>query len=155
MRRSFFSPSLPVAAFSVALAGLVASAPRPTRAADANNYEVTSVVPKASAGVKVTASVIIASTNGWHLNEEAPMTVKLSPGAGVTVEKSKLGRADAAEKTKDKARFDVPFTAGESGAKTIDAEASFVICQETACKPVKAKLALAIDVAAPAGKKKK
>jgi DsbC/DsbD-like thiol-disulfide interchange protein len=119
------------------------------------NYEVTSAATKASPGVKTAASLTLASKNGWHLNEEAPMTVKLSPGAGITVDKPKLSRADATEKTKDRARFDISFMAADPGQKKIDAEASFVICQETACKPVKQKLALAIEVSpAPPARKR-
>jgi len=59
-------------------------------------------------------------------------------------------RADLAASTKESARFDVAFEAAEAGAKVISAEARFVICQETACKPVKETLALNIEVGAAA-----
>jgi hypothetical protein len=52
------------------------------------------------------------------------------------------------------ARFDVPFAAAEAGSKSIDAEAAYVICQESACKQVKEKLTVAVNVD-PAGKAKK
>ena len=65
-------------------------------------------------------------------------------------------RADLAASTQESARFDVAFEAAEAGAKVISAEARFVICQETACKPVKETLTLNVEVgaAAPAPKAK-
>ncbi len=69
------------------------------------------------------------------------------------VAKEKLTRVDLAESTKDAARFDIALTCAAdaaAGRKTIDAEAKFVMCQESACKPVKETLALAIEVTPPA-----
>jgi hypothetical protein len=123
------------------------------RAARADDtYEVKASEAKATVGAKGKASVTVVGKNGWHLNEEFPVSLKLTPGAGVAVEKPKLGRKDLAESTKERARFDVAFTASEAGKRTIDAEASFAVCQESACKPVKEKVVLAVEVA-PAGKK--
>ena len=84
------------------------------------------------------------------MNAEAPITVALTPAAGVTLKKDKLTRADLAASTKDSARFDIPVSVTDAGKKTIGAEARFVICQEQACKPVKESVTLAVDVTAPA-----
>jgi hypothetical protein len=113
-------------------------------------YEIKKTEPKVTAGAKGTASVTIATKNGWHVNAEAPITVALAAPAGITVPKPKLSRGDLAQSTAESARFDIPFEATEPGAKVITGEAKFVICQETACKPVKETLALNIEVA-PAG----
>jgi hypothetical protein len=110
-------------------------------------YEIKKIEPKVAAGAKATASLTIATKNGWHVNAEAPITVALTPPAGISVPKAKLVRADLAQSTAESARFDIPFEASEAGAKVITAEAKFVICQESACKPVKETLALNIDVA--------
>jgi hypothetical protein len=104
---------------------------------------------KAVVGAKAKASLTLLAKGGWHVNEQAPITVKLQPGPGLTLDKNRLTRADLVEKTQDRARFDVAFTATEPGKKTIDAEASFVICQDSACKPVKEKVVLAVDATAP------
>jgi hypothetical protein len=101
---------------------------------------------QAKVGVKGAAGVTIKAKNGWHLNEDAPISVKLTPDPGVQVEKPRLGKADLKERTKDKALFEVAFTASEAGRKSITAEAKFVTCQETTCKPVTEKFALALDV---------
>ena len=113
-------------------------------------YEITNPQSKVAVGAKSTTSVTIATKNGWHVNAEAPITLSLTAPAGITLPKAKLARADLAASTKESARFDVAFEAAEVGPKVIAAEARFVICQETACKPVKETLTLNIDVAAPA-----
>ena len=119
--------------------------------AEAPTHEIRKTEPKVVAGTKASATLTIAGRNGWHVNEEAPITVSLATSdAGVTVTKTKLGRADLAESTKESARFDIPFSATDPGKKTINAEAKFVMCQETACKPVRESLAFNIEVTPPA-----
>ena len=113
-------------------------------------YEVTKTEPKLAVGSTATASVTLKAKGGWHMNGEAPITVALTPPAGVSVPKPKLGRGDLAASSQESARFDIPVSATEAGKKTIAAEARFVICQQEACKPVKETLTLAFDVA-PAG----
>jgi hypothetical protein len=132
---------------ALALVGATATA---ARAADEGLYEITKTDLKVAVGATGTASLTIKVKGGWHVNGEAPISVALTPPAGLSVPKSKLTRADLAASTKDTARFDIPVSATEPGKKTINAEAHFVICQEQACKPVKETLALAVDVA-PAG----
>jgi hypothetical protein len=123
--------------------------------ADAATHEIRKSEPKIAAGGHGNASVTIAAKNGWHVNAEAPITVSLSStDPGLTVAKPKLGRADLAESTKDAARFDIAVSCAAdaaAGQKTINAEAKFVMCQESACKPVKETLALAIEVTPTAG----
>jgi hypothetical protein len=117
-------------------------------------YEVKKADTKAAVGVKTTTSVIIAAKAGWHVNAEAPVSLKLLPDPGIAVAKPKLTRADLAQSTEDLARFDIAFTASEPGKKVINCEASFVMCQATTCKPVREKLALLVDVAASGAPKK-
>jgi DsbC/DsbD-like thiol-disulfide interchange protein len=112
-------------------------------------YEITNPGAKVTVGDKGTTSVTIAAKHGWHVNGEAPITLSLKPPPGITLTKAELARADLAASTQESARFDVSFEAAEPGAKVISAEAHFVICQETACKPVKEPLTLAIEVSPP------
>ena len=111
--------------------------------ADGPLYEITKTEPKVAAGAKGTASVTIATKNGWHVNAEAPITVALTLPAGITVAKAKLSRDDLAHSSTESARFDIPFQATEAGAKVIQGDARFVICQETACKPIRTSSATA------------
>ena len=118
-------------------------------------YEITKVEPKVAVGATGTASLTIKVKGGWHVNDEAPISVALTTPAGVTVKKAKLTRADLAASSKESARFDIPVSATEAGKKTIGAEAHFVLCQEQACKPVKETVTLAIEVTPPAAAAKK
>ena len=120
-----------------------------SRAGDAS-YEVSKTDASLTAGGKGKASVTISAKKGWHLNAEAPLTLKLLPAPGVEVDKAKLGRADLALSNETSARFDVGLTAAEPGKKTVEAEAGFVLCQEDSCRPIKEKVSLAVDVASPA-----
>jgi hypothetical protein len=113
-------------------------------------YEIAKTEPKVAVGATATATLTIRAKGGWHVNAEAPITVALTPPAGVTLQKAKLTRADLAASSVDSARFDIPVAAKETGKQTIAAEARFVICQEQACKPVKETLAFAVEVTAPA-----
>ena len=122
----------------------------PSLRAEEKLYEIKKTEPKVAVGGKATTTVTIATKNGWHMNAEAPITLSLTAPAGISVAKAKLSRSDLAQSTQESARFDVPFEAAEVGAKVINAEARFVICQESACKPVKETLTLNIDVAAAA-----
>ena len=153
--------SLRTALFSLSLVGLLAL-PIAGARADGATHEIRKTEPKVSAGGQACAGLTIAGKNGWHVNAEAPITVSLVSGdAAVTVAKAKLSRADLAESTQQTARFDIPVScaAGTTpGTRTINAEAKFVMCQESACKPVKETLALNIEItpaaAAPTAKGK-
>src|ERR1700690_2002627 len=84
------------------------------RAAD-DAYEVKPSQVKATLGEKATATVAIATRKGWALKAEAPLTLKLTPGPGITVEKPRLVRADLAASTDSAARFDVALVASKQG----------------------------------------
>ena len=119
--------------------------------AEGKLYDIQKSEPKVAAGGKGTASVTIATKGGWHMNAEAPITIKLTPPAGISVPKPQLGRGDLAQSTAESARFDIPVVATtETGQKVINVETRFVICQESACKPVKETLALNVEVTPPA-----
>ena len=130
----------------------------PARADD--TYQISKTDAVVAVGSKGTASVTISAKKGWHLNAEAPLTLKLASSPGLQTDKPKLGRADLALSTESQARFDVGVTATEPGKKTLDAEVGFVLCQEEACRPIKEKLSLVVDAsetkqAEPAKKTKK
>ncbi len=146
MKRLFLTLALALAP-ALATAGAA-------RAAD-SLYEITKVEPKVAVGGTGTASLTIKVKGGWHVNDEAPISVALTTPTGVTVKKQKLTRGDLAASSKESARFDIPVTATEAGKKTIGAEAHFVLCQEQACKPVKETVTLAIEVTPPAAAMKK
>jgi hypothetical protein len=109
------------------------------------SYDVKPKAAKATVGEKATASVTISTKKGWHLNAEAPLTLKLTPGPDVTVDKPKLTRADLAASSENSARFDVSLAVARPGTSEIAAEAGFVLCQESECRPIKEKLTIGVD----------
>ena len=117
--------------------------------AGATAYEVKPNHVKATLGEKASASVAIATKKGWHLNAEAPLTLKLTPDPGITVEKTRLVRADLAVSADSTARFDVALVSAKLGHGDVQAEAGFVICQETICRPIKEKVVIGVDAIPP------
>jgi len=124
------------------------------RAAD-DAFEVKSSTVKATLGEKAVSNVNIATKPGWHLNAEAPLTLKLTPSQEITVEKPRLQRADLAASTDTTARFDVALVASKEGHGEVQAEAGFVICQETLCRPIKEKLIISVEASPPGAAEKK
>jgi len=120
----------------------------PAFAAD-GTFEITKTDTVMPTGKKAIASVTITAKKGWHLNQEAPLTLKLSPPPGVAVDKPKLARADLAESSERAARFDVGLTMSVPGKKLIAAEAGFVLCRKDSCRPVKEKLTLSAEATSP------
>jgi hypothetical protein len=130
---------------TVVLILLLKSAPG---AAD-DSYAISKTDASLTAGTQGKASVTISAKKGWHLNAEAPLTLKLVPSSRVAVDKAKLGRGDLALSNETTARFDIGLTVSEPGKTAVEAEAGFVLCQESACRPIKEKLTLAVDATAP------
>jgi hypothetical protein len=119
-----------------------------------DTYEVRKTDVEATVGTHAKTQVTIAAKKGWHLNAEAPLTLKLSPAQGLTLDKTKLVRADLAQSNETTARFDVGLTATQPGTENVEAEAGFVLCQESACRPVKEKLSIAVKAMQPAAEPK-
>jgi len=136
--------------FSLALALVLVGVAAGTAGAEERIYEIQKSAPHATVGVPATASVTVQGKNGWHVNQEAPITVTAKADSGIDLPKAKQGRADLAQSSQQSARFDIPFSATAAGKKTITAETRFVMCQEQACKPVKETVALEVDVATAA-----
>jgi hypothetical protein len=129
------------------LFGLVVAVAIPARADD--TYQVSKSDAVVAVGSPGKASVTISAKQGWHLNAEAPITVKLGTTEGLQTDKAKLGRADLALSTETQARFDIGVTASEPGKKTLEVDIGFVLCREDACRPIKEKVSLVVDSAPP------
>jgi hypothetical protein len=155
-RRSFMPAAARAPWLTLALCLTTVGAARLAAAEEARHealHQVSTSPTKAAVGTPGKARVTLQAKNGWKMNAEAPVSLKVTAPPGVTVEKPKLGRKDLAESHKDSAAFDVGFVASEPGSKAIDGEASFVICQESACKQVKEKVTMNVEVAAATKKK--
>ena len=140
--------SVPRHRFLIALALALATLGSGAAWAGDKTYEIQKGTTATTVGAAAKASLTVQGKNGWHVNEEAPITVTLKADEGIALPKAKLARADLAQSTKDAAKFEIPFSASASGKKTITAEARFVMCQEQACKPEKETVSLEVQVAA-------
>jgi len=95
------------------------------------------VLPKFKVAVDLSGA---AKKHGYRPGDHVTGTVRANYFFGKPV--------DGGEVTVKAAGMDVALfeAASAAGKKTINAEAKFVMCQESACKPVRESLALAIEV---------
>ncbi len=128
------------------LAVVVASAwfASPARAADAT-FAVTVETPKAEHGKRQTARVVVRPGKGYHLNQDFPLSLSLTPPTGVAVDKGKLDKKDA-KLSEAEASFDVAYTATSAGKYQIAGEMKFAVCSATTCDPKKEKVSFEIQV---------
>ncbi len=108
-------------------------------------YTLTAAAVSGATGQPVKAQVVIKPAAGYHMNEEFPTSLKLSPTQGVTYAKAQLSKADAAM-SKSECRFDVVLTGAEAGKKTVMGNLSFAVCTETTCDPQKATVTIDLTV---------
>ncbi|MBX3270957.1 MAG: hypothetical protein KF729_11895 [Sandaracinaceae bacterium] len=86
----------------------------------------------------------------YHVNQDFPMTVRPCAGEGVTLPNAELGNDDAAERTEQRARFAVPFTAASAGEHRVSAVVDFAVCTPENCMPETRTIALVLPVESPA-----
>jgi len=91
-------------------------------------------------------AVTLTPRGVWHVNQEFPTTVEVTPPAAIVVPKPALEREDAAELTEQRARFDVSFTPAAAGQHRVTAEVSFAVCTEENCIPDQRTLAVSLPV---------
>lgn len=145
-RPSSLSPRRKVLFSAVCGALVFGAAAIPPALAGDTAYEIDKGDAKVAIGATTIATLTIKARGGWHVNAEAPITVALTAPAGVSLKKEKLSRGDLAASSAESARFEIPVSATEAGKKTINAETRFVMCQQSACKPVKETVTLAVEV---------
>jgi hypothetical protein len=98
-----------------------------------------------AAGKPASFSVSLKPRGDYHVNEDYPFSVTLE-GQAMTLPKTELGKADAAEFTENGVRLDVPFTASETGECSVKANVKFAVCTPETCVPDERTLALALTV---------
>lgn len=146
MLRRYHSCRAPILlALPLALSVLASAAA--VRADEPAPYAIEKKGAEVDLGAPGKASLAVVGKNGWHVNAEAPITVALVAEPGIKLSKARLTRADLAESTAEKARFDIAFTSDAAGKKKITAETRFVMCQAQACKPAKETVTLEVAVA--------
>src|SRR5436190_22312300 len=94
----------------------------------ADNYDLKVNAPAAKAKAKGVAKITLTPKGKYHLNTDYPAKLSVTGSDGLTVEKAKLTKADAAKFDEHSAEFDVAYTAASPGKKTITGELKFAYC---------------------------
>lgn len=92
-----------------------------------------------------TATVRVEPSGGYKINEEFPARLSLTAPEGVTLDKAKLTKGDAAQLDKSALVFKVKLTATEAGKKTVTGELRFAVCKESECKPMTQAVSIQVD----------
>lgn len=82
----------------------------------------------------------------YHINQDFPMSVSVSPSAAIDFPKANLEKPEAAQFGEELARFDVPFTPKAAGSHTIEAKVRFAVCTPENCVPDERTLAVVLPV---------
>jgi hypothetical protein len=123
-----------------------AAASTPTPSVEDKTFKLALVSePEYTAGAPAKLKLVLEARGGYHVNQDYPIRIDLKAPAGVKLDKTSLGKADAAEFGEPAARFELPFTA-ESGSHQLTADVDFAVCTPETCMPDQRKLAIALNV---------
>lgn len=137
------APSAPAPAV---LAAKPAEPLKPTPTVEDNTFKLSLSTAAGYAGGKEGAlSVTLEARGGYHVNQEYPIRVDLKAPGDVKLEKTSLGRSDAAQFSEQSARFDLPFSA-TAGSHDLTAVVDFAVCTKETCLPDQRTVALALQV---------
>ncbi len=109
------------------------------------SVEASAAQQELAAGAKGSISLEIKGKEGAYVSPEAPLKVTVS-GTNVKLEKEKLSRGDLPDKTSKSPKFVVPFTAGEKGSASVDADVTFFICTANLCERQVQKVSVPLTV---------
>ena len=98
------------------------------------------------AGADCVAHVTVTPGSGYHVNQEFPTKLVVTPPDGVTIAKAEMHKEDAAAFDANKLQFDVKMTPSKAGTYKVAALLKFAVCTESSCDPKKREIAF--DVAA-------
>ena len=109
-------------------------------------YTVRIVPGDASAGKAATSVIEVRPAQGFHMNQEFPTRLRVTPPVGVTVARPELTKSDA-EVTDELLRFSVGFNAAAAGKVTLAGLGDFSVCNDSTCKLIRdEKLSWDVDV---------
>jgi hypothetical protein len=123
----------------IALALLLAS---PPDVSGTYRIEAPKVV-KVKKGAAAHARIEVVPRSDAHVSPDAPISLSLSAGPSLRLEKQKLGRPEAKETKEKGVAFEVPFTA--DAKEELKGSLSFFICTETLCERQKREIVVQVD----------
>jgi len=97
-------------------------------------------------GASANLSVAIAVDRGLAISKDAAVIIDLAAEGGVSVNRRRLGRADAVDPDADQPRFAVPLHGDAAGDFSLKLHVRFWVCAQRTCKPVDARRSVAVTV---------
>ncbi len=137
----------------IALAALAVALALPAHAGDGTNAASTyKVVTDGSSrtlevGKKGKVVVdVVPLEKGIHVNREFPLKYKVTPSAGLAVDKVEWKREDAVDAKAENPSFEIPVRALAKGSQQVSVHMRFAICSESWCVPQTKTVTVVIDV---------
>jgi hypothetical protein len=116
-------------------------------AAADGNFAIQAVAhPPFAVGGQARAEVSLEARNGYHVNQEYPIELRVQAPAGVELAKARLARADASTFDEARAVFPVVFTPREAGHEEFTGELRFSVCNAQNCLLERRPVTFAVDV---------
>jgi len=122
-------------------------AAKPTARVEDPSFELAMVPAGPYAPGKLGSFAVSLKPRGeYHINQDYPMSIALTPNASLDLPKTNFSKPEAAEFGEKAARFDVPFTPKAAGSHTIEAKVRFAVCTPENCVPDERTLAVVLPV---------
>ncbi|MBI5546433.1 MAG: hypothetical protein HY901_21330 [Deltaproteobacteria bacterium] len=129
---------------SLTAAGILLAAACAQAGKTDNLFTVETKSVPVKAGEKGKAEVQIKVKPEGHISNEAPFKATVT-GKNVKLEKDKLAKPDAVYKDGG-ASAAIPFTAGEKGEGTVEADLTFFMCSKEICERHQRKVSIPVTV---------
>jgi hypothetical protein len=111
-----------------------------------SSFKLTITTPPAKAGAETVAHVEVTPGTGYHVNQDFPTKLVITPADGVTLAKAELVKDDAQVFNTTKLAFDVKLTAARAGNFQLGGTLKFAVCTETTCDPKKRAIEIPVTV---------
>ena len=108
--------------------------------------ELASREPAHEVGKAGVLEIALGGRGQWHINPDYPIRVDLKADPGVSLPKSELVKADAAEFTEDKVKFLAPVEPSTAGDHEVSCKVSFAMCTDDNCVLEKRTVAMRLKV---------
>jgi len=128
------APETAAPATAAPTAGTAAPGAAGAPAVSHENY-VIEVAPQGTATTNQEAEVDVrlVPRNGYHVNHDYPIRLRVTAPTGVTLPRAEYDRAAASEFGDPRAVFPVKYTATSAGAKEFQADFNFSVCNPQTC----------------------
>ena len=119
----------------------------PALASADGNFAIAAVPqPPFAVGGEARTEVSLEGRNGYHVNQEYPIELRIEAPPGVELAKTRFVRADASVFEEARAVFPVVFTPRDPGRKEFTGELSFSVCNPQNCLLERRPVVFAVDV---------